>query len=155
MADAFASKANRYTKSVQAQILVGAPFLIIIGYMKKDKRWYAKEIRDRSCLSYAFRQSGVPGCSVIEALWDKNPCPIGSVWYSFRGKATIEVLSSYVMNRYRRLGVRNYLHEKILESYPKLKVIVTGEGTKDSLPWLKKMGYKQNEADGWRLEIKR
>jgi hypothetical protein len=122
--------------------------------MKKEK-WYAKEIRDRSALSISYRQTGCPGCDVVEAIWNKSPCPIGTVWYTWRGKGTIELLSSYVMNHYRRMGVRTYLHEWIISSYPNLKAITTSEGTKDSLPWLKKMGFKKNDADGWRLDIKR
>ena len=120
-----------------------------------DTRWWAVHIRARTGLTYGWRHTTVPGCKVIEAVWEDDVHPIGSVWFIRRGHATIEICESYVPLCYRRLGIRTFLHEKMLESHPSIVAFVTAASTSESKPWLLKMGFKRSPADGWRLCIPR
>lgn len=121
--------------------------------MATKKRWFAEEIKNRSTLTWEHNYSKVPGCEVIEAVWNKSGFPIGTLWFSRCGAHTLDILSLYVIDHYRRLGVATFLLDSLSKAYPTTKAIITGEGTKQSTKWLKKNGFKRNKADGWRKEL--
>lgn len=95
------------------------------------------------------------GVFTCEAYIHDLPQPVGLVWYGFfGGNKTIVILDSYVMEKYRRLGIRTKIHNVMIESYKNcISTIMTQAGTKYSLPWLKKMKFKQNQDGDWILKL--
>lgn len=120
---------------------------------KSDKHWFAEEIKNRSALTYGHNYTRVPGCESIEAIWNKIGYPIGTLWFTHCGAHTIDITSIYVIDHFRRLGVATYLVDKLHETFPSTKAIITGTGNKESIPWLKKLGFKFSKSYGWRKEV--
>lgn len=85
----------------------------------------------------------VPGTCTIEATLLDMPMPLATVWYSFVGRGEIQVMNSFVDERYRRCGLRTLLHERMLACYPAVDRIVTGGATQSGRAWLKSAGFKK------------
>lgn len=110
-----------------------------------------KEIKARDGVTYGFGRTGIPGTFTIEAYHRDFPMPIGTVWYQFSGRHILDSLNSFVDERFRRCGVRTYLHEKLLYTYPTVTRFQSGGGTKFGIAWMKAMKFKQTDH-GWIYE---
>jgi len=107
-------------------------------------------------VSYRFSQTGCNGTHIMEALLPWVPMPVCTVWFRGVGNSTHEILNSLTIIPERRKGYRTYLHNKMIEIYPKMKWIMTARGNKESTRWLKKMGFWQDEiTSDWMLEVNR
>jgi len=103
-----------------------------------------------------WRESSVKGTLVYELMIPEHAMPICSVWARWVGKATIEVLQSFTIERFRRRGYRTHLHNEIAKLNHQAKWMMTAGGNKDGKAWLKKMGFWKDEITGdWMLEINR
>jgi len=121
--------------------------------MKYD--WLHKDLRARRGLTYHHGNSGIPACRIIEAHFSETPTPVGTIWYRHIRKDTIDILSCYVMDYCRRCGVMSYLMEKLLESFPKTKLVVSGSGTACGKGWMKANGFQQMKDGEWVKSIKK
>lgn len=120
--------------------------------MSKSKE---KKTVDKDTLFW-WREASIKGTIVYEALMPCNPMPVCSVWARWHGNATVEILNSYTIEPYRMHGYRTWLHYEIIKHCENAKWIMTARGRKHSEPWLKKMGFWQDEiTNDWMLEINR
>lgn len=110
----------------------------------------ARELIEKGEVRWDFRESTVPGTWVIEATVSNFALPVGQVWFRYVGNHMVDILHSYVLPECRRVGLRTYLHRRILESHED-HWIMTSQGNSKSLPWLEKMGFSQNERNEWVL----
>lgn len=123
---------------------------------KPDTFWpkLAAELKtDRSRLFYGWGQSAVPGVKMIEAVHPDCGCPIGTVWFRWISESQIDILYSLVRPGVRRCGIRTYLHERLLETWPNAR-ITTNSGTMDGIQWMTKVGFKFNPPGEWVFERK-
>lgn len=112
-----------------------------------------KEVKNGQ-LRFAFvTDSGVPGTMCLVAIIPSSPIPVGIVWYRVGEVNRLDILSSYVEPRLRRLGIRTAIHERMFYSYSTVTKYYTGQGNEMSTPWLKKNGFKKS-ADGWLLRVR-
>ncbi len=104
-----------------------------------------------------WRESSVKGTLVYEALIPLHPMPVCSVWARWTGNATIEILQSFTIKRFRRMGYRTFLHNEIVKHSPKARWIMTSGGSKDGgQAWMEKAGFWQEEHTGdWLIEVNR
>jgi hypothetical protein len=146
------AKRKRHKKDDAAEAIA---MLEAIG--KPDHFWpkLQAELRhDKSRLFYGWGQSAVPGVKTIEAVHPDCGCPIGTVWFRWVSDAQIDILYSMVRPGIRRCGIRTYLHEQIVRTWPKAR-ITTNSGTLEGIAWMLKMGFKFNPAGEWVLAPKR
>ena len=114
-----------------------------------------KKVIDKDALFW-WRESSVKGTLVYEAMIPLHAMPICSVWARWSGNATLEILQSFTIKRFRRMGYRTFLHNEIIKHSPKAKWMMTSGGNKVSKPWLRKMGFWKDEiTNDWMLEINR
>lgn len=104
-------------------------------------------------LGFCYGQSGIPGVFTIEATHELMLVPIGVVWYTMVGLQGIQIENSFIDERFRRCGVRTYLHEKLLASYPDRTWVISGGGTKSGQAWMRAAGYKKTKM-GWEFKRK-
>lgn len=88
--------------------------------------------------------SGVPGTYLLCGVHSNYPAPISfiSVRWSLKS-SEIEVLSSFVNECYRRIGVRSKAQDFIFSSFDTCQKIVTQSGTCEGKKWMRAKGYKQ------------
>jgi len=107
------------------------------------------ELKSRSnLLAYGFGQSAICGTFTAEAHHKEMPMPLAIVWFSFTGSVCIQILHSYVNERYRRCGLRTYLHERILAAYPDVNLLMSQHGTAAGEAWMLATGYTKGPL-GW------
>jgi N-acetylglutamate synthase-like GNAT family acetyltransferase len=82
------------------------------------------------------------------------PNPVGILWYHWTGVRSVEILNCYVPQTYRRCGVMSFLLKKLLATNRNIRKVTTADATKESGPWLTRMGFRQAEDDDWTLKIK-
>lgn len=116
---------------------------------KPDTFWprVAKEVKEGK-LNYGFGKSAIPGLATIEAMHVDCFAPLGTVWFRFISENQIDVVYSYVRPGVRRCGVRTYLHNKLLQTYPHAR-ITTNSGTMDGMQWMAKIGFRFNPPGEW------
>lgn len=120
-----------------------------------DNDWYHQAVRDRTGMEARVLKTSIPGTYQIEATIDFMPVAIGTVWYRWSTLSVIELLDSYVHHQFRRLGVRTWLQGKLQENYPGAKGFMTLGATKESKPWLRKMGFQKDVERVWRLTLEK
>ncbi len=123
---------------------------------KPDTFWpkLAAELKtDRSRLFYGWGESAVPGVKTIEAVHPSCGCPLATVWFRWISAAQIDILYSFVRPGIRRCGIRTYLHERLLQTWPDAR-ITTNSGTLDGIAWMTKVGFKYHPPGEWVFERK-
>ena len=106
-------------------------------------------------LSLCFGKCSISGTFSIEATISSYSCPVGIIWFHWVGNSTIELLYSFVLPELRRCGIRTKMHKILLEGYKSnLQTIITGAGTKDGKPWLKKMKFCKQKNGDYILKVK-
>lgn len=115
-----------------------------------------REVHDPESWRFICHDTGVPGCFVIQLAIPSLPFPIATVWYRWIGNSTAEILHSFVIERYRRHGLRTALHEQMIAVYkPHLKQIITANGTKEGIAWLEAAGFRKDRRTGdWMLKVR-
>lgn len=92
------------------------------------------------------------GCRYYMCFHPEFIAPVGSVWCACQGgrTPTADVLYSFTLHMYRRLGVRTLINKTLLEHF---KIIRTTSGTKEGgMKFLKASGYKHDPVrDDWYL----
>lgn len=109
-------------------------------------KWMHTELRERRGLTHAHGNSTLAGCRIIEAHFCETPCPIGTLWYRHIHKDVIDILSIYVIDYARRCGVASFLLEKLVESFPETKQVISGDGTVYGKAWMRANGFYQSAA---------
>lgn len=145
-------RAKRRKKNDTAEAIA---MLEAIG--KPDNFWpklRAELQHDKSRLFYGWGQSAVPGVKTIEAVHPDCGSPLGTVWFRWVSDAQIDILYSLVRPGIRRCGVRTYLHEQIVRTWPQAR-ITTNSGTLDGIAWMLKMGFRFYRPGEWVLRPKR
>lgn len=120
--------------------------------MSDHRKATRDKIKNRYGLSFSYGRSGVPGTYTAEACHEDFPMPLCVVWFGFVALDGIQILGSFTDERYRRCGLRTYVHESMTKAYP-TRHIVSGGGTKSGAAWMKATGYKQTKA-GWEFHQK-
>lgn len=96
----------------------------------------------------------MPRVYSLEAFLPSFPMMMGQLWYEYGCGNSIVIWNSFVFEYVRRCGLRTQLHEELLRRNPKIRQLVTGRATADSLPWLLKMGWEfKPEMSRWELEV--
>lgn len=119
----------------------------------KREEWFYPQVRARQGMYTKTIMSTIPGTYLLEATIDFMDTPIGLLYHKWSGNQAIEILQSYVHHQFRRLGVRTWMHEQLCATYPSCRKIVTFGTTKDSKPWIRKMGFKKDEFGDYVLLI--
>lgn len=123
--------------------------------MRCNKEWFHDQVRAREGMKTHIYNSSVPGTFIMEATINFMPSAIGVLWFKWCSNQGLEILQSYVHHQFRRLGVRTWMHEQLQKAYPTVRKFVTLGTTKDSKPWLKKMGFKKDEFQDWILVVEK
>ena len=110
------------------------------------------DIRARRKIKFYFGQAAVPGTFTAEVYHDHCPMPLSVVWFGFSGLDCIQIQNSFTFEYVRRAGLRTYINEKLLESYPN-RYILSGAGTESGEAWMKAAGYKKTKS-GWEYRRK-
>jgi hypothetical protein len=90
------------------------------------------------------------------SLWvPVTPYPVGHLWFAnflnTYDEVVVEVYQSFVSPFARRQGVRTRLNDELFTTF-KAAVLMTGDGSKDGIAFMRATGYKLDEATGyWRL----
>lgn len=126
---------------------------------KKELKKYGeqrRQVRDNLEIHHLEISGGfIPGTRCVIATIPDMSFSVGTVWYTLVDAGTCSIETSYVEPWARRLKVRTRLNQWIIDAYPKLKRITTGQGiSKASRRWMKKQGYV-HKADRMVLRIKR
>ena len=90
----------------------------------------------------------MPGVFVAEATHANYRTPIGTVYFTFV-KGEVEVPNTFVMDVFRRNGIRTRINDKLFEWYPKVKRITSPSDTKDDAAFMKAYGYKKMKDGSW------
>lgn len=92
--------------------------------------------------------TGIPGTLGIIATIESLPMPVATVWWRFSDHTDrIAILNSYVMEAFRRMGLRTLLHQAMVFRYPAF-TITTQSANDKSKPWLEKNGFVKTQG-GW------
>ena len=121
--------------------------------MKYD--YFRTTVKDGTKVKFAYRNCAVPGVYVMEALHMDCACPIGTVWFRFLNRRTLEILHSYVVGQVRRCGLRTRMHQKMLHDHPRVWTVTTDNSTRQSRPWLLKIGFARADDGTWKLNTRK
>lgn len=101
-------------------------------------------------LKYDFSDSVISACFIIGAIHQSYKMPIATIWYTFQNNnTTICILDMYTTENAQKKGVMAWLFKQLIDSYPKIKKVVTDKGNKKSTKWLIKNGFHQDETKQW------
>ena len=96
-----------------------------------------------------WRRSTIPGVMVAEASHADYRTPIGTVYFVIDKGEEMKILNTFVMDIFRRNGIRTRINDKLFEWYPKVKRITSPSDTKDGAEFMKAYGYKKLKDGSW------
>lgn len=103
------------------------------------------DVRSRRKLTFLYGRAAIPGTFTAEVYHEDCPMPLAVVWFGFVGMNAIQIFNSFVFEYARRAGLRSYIHEQMLNSYPG-RYVISGAGTKSGTAWMEAIGYKRTAA---------
>lgn len=96
-----------------------------------------------------WRWSAVPGTLVCQALDERHPCPVGTVYFRLLERDTrIDILDSFVVYWARRQGVRQAINNWLITAYPGYHLYSAG-GTKEGAAFMRAYGYRELKNGAW------
>lgn len=103
-------------------------------------------------IEFRIVETGCPGTNAIEAITPGLPYPIAVVWFRFRNHYAIDIMNSWTFDPLRRLGLRTYLHRRMIECWPSVLEVYSAAATPSGEAWMLAAGYKKC-WDGWRYRV--
>jgi GNAT superfamily N-acetyltransferase len=101
-----------------------------------------------------FQTDNCPAIWTIQATSSFLPMPIGIMWVECALKSGKGILNVYVVDDYRKCGIATQMLRRVWEWDKNIKIIYTNSGNNLSIPWLKKIGFVEDDVIGWKLTRK-
>jgi len=105
--------------------------------------------KNESLFVIRWGRSTVNSVSVAEVTHADYLTPIGTVYFTIRGHEELVILHTFVMDVFRRNGIRTMINDKLFEWYPKIKRITSPDSTKTGAAFMKAYGYKKRKGGSW------
>jgi len=112
--------------------------------------WDAMRQTARESLTFSWGwETTNPGTAVIKATIPSYRVPVGLLWLSSVDDRTLFIENCYVLECLRRCGVMTRMHAYMLEIYPQIQRVQTGQSFLDGREWLRANGYTRKRNGDW------